>query len=64
VPCCGGRGAIVDTARRYLAENEGITMETYTITRLEHWSDEFWETLIDAIDDTVVAVAMDAAEEN
>jgi hypothetical protein len=37
-------------------------METYTITRLEHWSDEFWETLIDAIDDTVVAVALDAGE--
>ncbi len=58
-----GRDGIVDTARK-TGRNEGITMETYTITRLEQWSDEFWETLIDAIDDTVVAVAMDAAEAN
>jgi hypothetical protein len=59
--CCAGSWCIVDTARR-AGKKELQTMETYTITRLEHWSDEFWETLIDAIDDTVVAVALDAGE--
>jgi hypothetical protein len=31
----------------------------YTITRLPEWTDDQWEALIDAIEETVVAVATD-----
>ncbi len=30
---------------------------TYTITRLENWTDEQWDTIVDAIEETVVLVA-------
>lgn len=33
--------------------------DTYTITRLEHWTDEQWDEIVDAVEDTVVAVAAD-----
>ncbi len=32
---------------------------TYTITRLEDWTDEQWDELVDAIEETVQAVAED-----
>lgn len=38
------------------------TPDTYTITRLEHWTDEQWDELVDTIEDTVVAVAEDWEE--
>ena len=36
----------------------GMT-ETYVITRLEAWTDEQWEEIVTAVEDTVVAVARD-----
>lgn len=30
-------------------------METYTITRLESWSDETWDEVIDAVEDTTAS---------
>lgn len=32
-------------------------MDTYVITRLDHWTDEQWEDVIDSVEETVVAVA-------
>lgn len=37
---------------------------TYTITRLPEWSDELWEEVVDAVEDTVVAVATDWERHN
>lgn len=36
----------------------GMT-ETYVITRLEGWTDEQWDEIVEAVEDTVVAVARD-----
>jgi hypothetical protein len=33
--------------------------ETYTITRLEGWTEDLWQKVIVAVEDTVVAVAED-----
>ena len=33
--------------------------ETYTITRLDEWSEDQWLEVIDAVEETVVAVASD-----
>ena len=33
--------------------------ETYTITRLEDWTEDLWQEVIAAVEDTVVAVAED-----
>lgn len=35
--------------------------ETYTITRLDEWTDEQWDEIVEAVEDTVVAVAEDLA---
>jgi len=32
-----------------------MTKETYTITRLESWSDETWAEVIDAVEDTTAS---------
>ena len=37
---------------------------TYSITRLEEWSDELWEEVVSAVEDTVVAVAEDWERNN
>jgi hypothetical protein len=31
--------------------------ETYTITRLDGWTDEQWDEVVEAIEDTVVSIA-------
>ncbi len=33
--------------------------DTCIITRLEHWTDEQWDEVVSAVEDTVVAVAAD-----
>ncbi len=33
--------------------------QTYTITRLDGWTDELWDEIIDAVEETVVAVSDD-----
>lgn len=38
--------------------------QTYSITRLEEWSDELWDEVVAAVEDTVVAVAEDWGREN
>ena len=30
--------------------------ETYTITRLDEWTDEQWDEIVEAVEDTVAAV--------
>lgn len=30
--------------------------ETYTVTRLDGWTDEQWDEIVEAIEDTVAAV--------
>lgn len=34
-----------------------MTTETYTITRLDGWTDEQWDVVVTAVEDTVAAVA-------
>ncbi len=37
--------------------------QTYTITRLEEWSDSLWDQIIDAVEETVVSVSLNAEED-
>ena len=38
--------------------------QTYSIHRLAEWSDELWDEVVAAVEDTVVAVAEDWEREN
>ena len=44
---------------RYVLKERNLMTETYTITRLEGWTDEQWNEIVEAVEDTVVAVARD-----
>jgi hypothetical protein len=49
--------------RHALKEREFMT-ETYTITRLEHWTDDQWDEIVEAVEDTVAAVGEDFERNN
>jgi hypothetical protein len=38
---------------------ERESMDTYTITRLDGWTDEQWDEIVEAVEDTVAAVGED-----
>lgn len=41
------------------ARERELMTETYTITRLDGWTDEQWEEIVEAVEDTVAAVGED-----
>lgn len=36
-----------------------MSKDTYTVIRLDGWTNEQWDELVDALDETVVAMAED-----
>ena len=58
--------AVLNGNAKAIAYYEQGTVEenTYLISRIEDWSDEQWEEVVSAVEDTVVAVADSFGREN